>query len=60
MRQTYFFLNFNQNDKLNIEDDDHNLHCLLSNYYADNDGENPLDAFHIDSITTMKSNKSVQ
>ena len=34
---------------MNIEDDDHNLNCLLNNYYDDNDGENPLDAFHIDS-----------
>jgi len=34
---------------LNIEDDDHNLNCLLNNYYDDNDGENPLDAFHFDS-----------
>ena len=41
-------------------DDDHNINCLLNNYYDDNDGENPLDAFHIDSNYTMKSNKSVQ
>jgi hypothetical protein len=34
---------------LNIEDDDHNLNCLLNNYYDDNDGKTPLDAFHIDS-----------
>ena len=34
---------------MNIQEDDHNLNCLLNNYYDDNDGENPLDAFHIDS-----------
>ncbi len=34
---------------MNIEDDDHNLNCLLNDYYDDNDGENPLDIYHIDS-----------
>ena len=34
---------------MNIENDDHNLNCLLNNYYDDNDGENPLATFHIDS-----------
>jgi hypothetical protein len=40
---------FNQSDKLNIEDDEHNLNSLLNNYYDDNGEENSLDIFHIDS-----------
>ena len=45
---------------MNIEDDDdHNLNCLLNNYYDDNDGEILWMLFKL-TITTMKSNKSVQ